>query len=60
MSEPLTTPDLGGPPTSVNAPSGRNSEKTGLQKIMSGSVGRNLGLVLALLLARGRGRRHRR
>lgn len=50
MSEPLTTPDLGGPPTSVNAPSGRNSEKTGLQKIMSGSVGRNLGLVLALLL----------
>jgi ribose transport system permease protein len=37
------------PPPS-GAPSSRNKEKTGLQKIMSGSVGRNLGLVLALLL----------
>jgi ribose transport system permease protein len=35
------------PPPS-GTPSARN-EKTGLQKVMSGSVGRNLGLVLALL-----------
>ncbi|MCR2763086.1 ABC transporter permease [Microbacterium sp. zg.B48] len=56
MSEPVTTGDLVGPPSStgarspLEAPSGRDGEKSGLQKIMSGSVGRNLGLVLALLV----------
>ena len=37
-------------PPPVGSPSSRNNDKTGIQKIMSGSIGRNLGLVLALLL----------
>ena len=53
MSESATTGDLVGPPPSASSPAGappqRNSERTGLQKLMSGSVGRNLGLVLALV-----------
>ncbi|GAA1686080.1 ABC transporter permease [Microbacterium lacus] len=50
MSESVTTGDLVGPPSSAAPPPGRRGERTGLQKIMSGSVGRNLGLVVALLL----------
>jgi ribose transport system permease protein len=56
VSEPVTTGDLVGPPSSGDAPSpagngaSRNTEKSGLQKILSGSVGRNLGLVVALLV----------
>lgn len=34
----------------VAPPPSRDSEKTGFQRFMSGSVGRNLGLVLALVL----------
>ncbi len=34
----------------VTPPPARDSEKTGFQRFMSGSVGRNLGLVLALVL----------
>jgi ribose transport system permease protein len=37
-------------PGSLTPPPSRGAEKTGLQKVMSGSVGRNLGLVLALLV----------
>jgi ribose transport system permease protein len=57
VSEPVTTGDLVGPPAPASAaapqpsgtPSTRGGEKTGIQKVMSGSVGRNLGLVLALV-----------
>ncbi len=50
MSEPITTGDLvGTPPATPAPPPSPRSEKTGLQKVLSGSVGRNLGLVVALL-----------
>ena len=52
MSEQHTSGALAPSSAEVPPPSGTPSprgEKTGLQKIMSGSVGRNLGLVLALL-----------
>ncbi len=52
MSEQSTSgavvPSSAEVPPPSGTPSPRN-EKTGLQKVMSGSVGRNLGLVLALL-----------
>ena len=52
MSEQNTsgalTPSSAEAPPPSGTPSAR-SEKTGLQRVMSGSVGRNLGLVLALL-----------
>lgn len=51
MSE--QTPPQTLPPESAAAappPSSRDAEKTGLQRFLSGSVGRNLGLVVALLL----------
>ena len=53
MSEQNTSgavvPYARGGSASAGHPFGAESEKTGLQKVMSGSVGRNLGLVLALL-----------
>lgn len=42
MSEQTTTPEA--------PPSAGRGEKTGIQRVLSGSVGRNLGLVLALLV----------
>jgi ribose transport system permease protein len=52
VSEQNTSGALAPSSAEVPPPSGKPSprgEKTGLQKVMSGSVGRNLGLVLALL-----------
>ncbi len=52
MSEQHTSGAVTPSSAEVPPPSGTPStrgEKTGLQKVMSGSVGRNLGLVLALL-----------